>query len=155
MINPSGHEVIINNATEQMLRGNGTWDKFKKREFRIPGVGPEKSICLLLGGNGLGDSIHALPAIWQKIHDGFEVTVYARAFDRPIFEAIGCKFFDESLQEGADLSYYGAIYKLFMWLTDHEADCGAGPIQLTRFEQFARLIDTTVPESFDFRKYLL
>jgi hypothetical protein len=159
MINPSGVELIVNSATEVMLRQSGKWESFHKREFRINGKGPDYSICIYLGANGLGDAIHTMPAIEAKINEGFLVSIYAAAFQLPIFRKLGCLVHPEEEYESLGLDtlrgIFGVIYNAKMWCMEHDADCSAEPIRLYRFAQFAQIIETTLPKEFSFRKYLV
>lgn len=112
------------------------------------GTGPAHRIALLVHDNGIGDHIHAMPAIWQKIRDGFEVHVYSRPFTRRCFESVGATWHAmEGPSPGwidAHAAHYGRIYSLSQWCMTHERETEGRPT-LTRFEQFAALIETTLP----------
>jgi hypothetical protein len=112
------------------------------------GTGPARRIALLLHDNGIGDAIHAMPALSQKVRDGFEVHVYSRAFVRRCYESVGCHWhaMDTPTIGWIDdhAAEYGRIYSLSQWCMIHEAETQGRPT-LTRFEQFAALIEGTLP----------
>jgi hypothetical protein len=115
------------------------------------GTGPAHRIALLLHDNGIGDAIHAMPALSQKVRDGFEVHVYSRAFVRRCYESVGCHWhaMDTPTIGWIDdhTAEYGRIYSLSQWCMIHEAETNGNPT-LTRFEQFAALIETGLPDRF-------
>ncbi len=78
---------------------------------------------------------------------------------KEVYERLGCEYVNEfdcfqkigtvdRLQEE-----FGAIYSLTKLCLEHEIET-KGIITLTRFEQFAEILETTVPKTFDFKKYL-
>src|SRR5689334_7159034 len=96
MKNASGAEIIMTASAESRMKEQGDWWKFKKREFVEIGKGNPKCILLDLRMNGLGDAIHALPAIGEKVRLGFEVWIMAEAFYAPIFFGVGITGIDHS-----------------------------------------------------------
>jgi hypothetical protein len=152
MTNASGTEIIMTASAEARMKEQGDWWKFKKRKFMEIGKGDPKYILLDLRMNGLGDAIHALPAIVAKLNQGFVIDILTEEFLNPIFQGVGC-----ACQAYVMKSEYGKIYNLKMWYSEHEADCGAEAVavKLSRFEQFARILGVELTEKFDFRKYLL
>lgn len=124
------------------------------------GYGNPKSICILFQDNGIGDEICAMPGLWQKKQDGFDITIYGRTFMKPVFDRMGI-----ALLDGADIyqqpgtiellqEKYGVIYSCSLLCTEHEILTG-GAVTKTRFEQFAERIETALPDEFDFCKWLL
>jgi hypothetical protein len=122
------------------------------------GTGNPRSIALLLHDNGIGDHIHAMPAIWQKVRDGFDVHVYSKPFTRRCFESIGCTWHAMSGPQpgwlAENLGRYGKVYSLSQWCIEHEKATEGKPT-LTRFEQFAELIEGELPEEFYWIDHLL
>jgi hypothetical protein len=154
----TGREVQLNSEVWQCIVRRGDAHKYAKNITVHEGTGPANKILLMLNDNGIGDDVHALPAIAQKIREGFDITVIARKFTRSMFEKLGCKFI-EACPEGMpgflkeNLPRYGLLYNLPTWCIDHDEET-SGNVFLTRFEQFAKKIGTTLPESFDFRAYV-
>ena len=133
--------------------------------FRLQGTGPKGSVCLLMVQMGLGDDICALPAVVQLAREK-DVTVYTRAFHKPLWESIGVNVVgvagDEMTCDNREiltpawdaehLSDYETIYKISTvpWDEDVFACSGRG-----RIEQFAERIETTfVMKSGFFRTVL-
>lgn len=163
MINMHGNEVAVNDFTYRAIKSRGELHLFNRQVYKHPGKGDPKSILLMLNTNGLGDDIHAMPAIAAKLAQGFNITVVGREFNKLCYESLGCKFIDEKSTQGdngttkefteAAKLEYGAVYSMRMWCTEHDWD-SKGDISITRFEQFAKYLDVELPESFDWREYL-
>jgi hypothetical protein len=121
------------------------------------GSGNPKKICVLFLENGLGDAICMLPALWQKIQDGFDVTYYGRDFT--FLKKLGIEIHGEDVSGVLGTieklqKEFGVIYgfgKQFSSLR-HEGITG-GVVLQTRFEQFAECLETTVPKEFDFKQF--
>ncbi len=165
MTNMHGNEVAINDFTFAAIVSRGELHLFNRQVYRKKGIGDPMKILLALGRNGLGDDIHAMPAIAAKIAQGFDVTVIGREFNRLCYESLGCHFIDEkttwSGDDGTDKTYredalneYGAVYSMVMWCIEHDWD-SKGEVSVTRFEQFAKFLDVELPKEFNWRKYLL
>ncbi|MBL7987662.1 MAG: hypothetical protein JNJ94_06350 [Chlorobi bacterium] len=133
---------------------------------RTNGHGEPNRIALLLSGhdngNGMGDDIHALPAIAQRAQLGCSIDVFTRKFRLPLFNHpawsnIGVRAFaGEELGVGSTpmlQGRYGAIYSLTQWCLIHDAATG-GNVVVDRFDQFASLIDTFAPQRFSFPSYI-
>ncbi len=118
------------------------------------GHGPSQTIAILLRKNGIGDDIHAMPALAQKVRDGFRVVIYGNDFTRDCFESVGCEFRSASnlaagtVEEISD--EFGSIYDLSQWCRAHEREMQGTPV-LSRFAQFAELIGTTLPTEFSWK----
>lgn len=114
------------------------------------GTGDEKSICLLFREHGIGDDIHAMPAVQWLVDNGFAVTVYARPFARKCWESVGATFFDirETFFGWVPMNAhkYGKIYSLSQWSVWDENIYGYS--QIERFQYFAELIEAELPTSF-------
>lgn len=162
MINPHGEEVLVNHDVIRWLKNIGIFHQYHRQIHKYPGTGPENKVCLLVNVNGLGDDLHSMPAIAQKIADGHEVSIGGlddyranRMFNAKIFTSLGCQlipcvekgFIDDNLQ------HYSAIHSLKMWCLEHDWDT-KGDVELTRFDQFARHIETPLPESFSWIDHL-
>lgn len=165
MTNMHGNEVAINDFTLECIISRGEMHLFNRQVFRKEGQGDPRTILLALGRNGLGDDIHAMPAIAAKIALGYEITVIGREFNRACYESLGCKFIDERTTFGGDdntdkvyleeaLKHYGSVYSMKTWCTEHDWD-SKGEITLSRFEQVARYLEVELPKEFDWRKLLI
>ena len=51
-------------------------------------------VCVLFQGNGIGDTICFLPALWQKKQEGHEIVIYENEFVKPIFDRMDIEFRD-------------------------------------------------------------
>lgn len=157
VINPSGRLVEVNHRAIEVLEAAGIWQLFGKAPNYYVGSGPEKRIALQTGSLGLGDDIHAVPGVVQKLRDGYDVTFIGQPFRRPLWERIGCTFFPErDLPEDWPAKWdkdYGKFYILRGWSTQHLEETKGQPTE-TQFEQLARLIDTTVPKHVDWHGIL-
>lgn len=157
VINPSGNVVLIDRQTKERLIENGDWCHFKLRQPLTIGTGPEHKICLLIQENGLGDHIHALPAIKALIDSGKDVTVYVPAFYAPLFEKLNVTVKDSEdctigfIEE--NIPRYGKIYSLSSWCIIHDEETD-GDVTDDRFLQFAKLVDVELPESFSWRELI-
>ena len=130
---------------------------YSKILLSYEGNGPDHRILLLMKGNGMGDDIHAMPVVWQKVQDGYDVAVVGREFTKECFTSIGAKFIPEKEAYigwwREQLNDYGTIYSLNEWCISHDEDTG-GFIEHDRFTQLARILDTTVPASFSWQDFL-
>lgn len=121
-------------------------------------IGSGKGACILFQDNGIGDVICFLPALWQKIQEGFEVTVYCRESHAPIFGKFSVQIKDGAAIEGQLGTIeilqkeYSEIFNYGQFCLEHEEET-KGNLTLTRLEQFAKALETSVPEKFDFSKF--
>ncbi len=123
---------------------------------RVTGGDPNKVLLALLR-TGLGTSVHALPAISQMISDGFEVTVNCKEFQRPIYDAIGCK--TTCVREPFGLSWnqqhgndYGRIVSLATW--DQWQQWESGENTTATMDAFAEILGVELPEEFSWTEKL-
>ena len=113
--------------------------------------GDPKKVLLAALHTGLGTAIHALPAISVLISEDYEVTVNCKEFQRPIYEAIGCKTM--TIREPFGLSWkithgndFGRIVSLHAWdLWDLRM---FGENRTGTMESFAAILGVELPESF-------
>lgn len=154
-VNPNGHELWLDERDIEHIKARGDWQKFTRPEAPIDAKGPANEVLLLMNMNGLGDDIHAMPVVWQKIKDGFNVTVVGREFSKECFTSIGAQFIDENETYPGWIKEvqrdYGVILSLKQWCLQHESET-AGYISKDRFEQLAELIGTTIPKKFSWAK---
>jgi hypothetical protein len=156
MVNKAGVEVIVTGAIEARWRRLGRMDALRPREFAVAGPGEPMTVLLDLRMNGLGDAIHSLPAIAEKVRLGFHVIVITTPFLEALFTRIGCTVLHHDIPAESDaLRYVGTSYNLKMWCTEMDADSGPERLQTSRFGQFARLVNVELPKEFDFRRHLL
>lgn len=126
--------------------------------LKTVGSGDAKKICILFQENGLGDAICFLPVLWQKISEGYEVTLYGNYF--PIYDKLKLTFIDgkDTIEVHGTIDKlqkeFGAIYSFGLRASsiEHEQKTNGIVIQ-TRFEQFAECLETTVPKEFDFLQF--
>lgn len=158
LLNKYGREVQVNSAVLEIINREKRMHEFKQLPCRTDGTGNPKHICLLIGNNGIGDDIHAMPAIKKKIDEGYTIDVFGRPFTRLCYESLGCNFLPyQSPNIGfvpKNLSKYGAIYHLSQWCMKHEQDTEGLPTK-TRFQQFAEYLDVELPDSFDWVQHLI
>lgn len=164
LTNEHGNEALVSRSVLNIRGANA----FTPRTIKHVGTGDPKKICLLLNLEGLGSDIHAMPAIAQKIKEGFDVHVYARTFSEVCYRSLGCSTFYFGdivqphelvkilLERGHEFnsSHYGAIYNLSNWSQEHEFWHGLNT-GVSRFQQFADLIETTLPNEFSWAESLL
>lgn len=114
-----------------------------------------KRIALLLRDNGLGDDIHSLPAIWQKIQSGYEVHVIGTGGRRTqyLFESVGCICWEYETIGFVEkhLGHYEAIYALSEWCITFEQTHDE---LIDRMAQFAGYIDSSLPKEFNYASFL-
>lgn len=128
--------------------------------IKYVGSGNPKRICILFSCNGIGDDVTLLPALWQKKQEGYDITIHTRMFSAPIFERMGIEVVDGIDEVGAlgtiDIlqTQFGAIYDMYKFLLVHDQEDG-GTITKSRFQQCADILETTLPDKFDFKTYLL
>lgn len=161
LINPSGRIVTVNRVVIEQLKANGLFKDYSKFISGMKGDGDEKKILILHSTenemfNGLGDAIHALPAIDAKIKEGYEVTVNDNKFRAPIFKSVGAKvkfdnFEDDRKYAESKKADYGMIYCCRHWCLEHEWETEGIPTR-TRFQAFADIINTTLGD-FEFPFY--
>jgi len=157
VLNEHGLEVEVDHETIEHLKKRGVWQLYRTSPRQTLGCGPEKSICLLLQRNGIGDAIHALPAISQKIKDGYSITVVAEPFVQEWFVRAGCTF--QPAQEmmvgfiQENKHKYSKFYSLSQWCIDHDEVSNGSPT-VARFQQFADLIETVLPAAFEWESIL-
>lgn len=154
LLNPRGREVQVNSKVLEKIRKRGDTDKYQRMPAKTICDGPEKHICLLLGNNGIGDDIHAMPAIAQKIAEGFTIDVYSRPFTKSCYELLGATFYDYGTARIGFMEKhkktYDAVYHLSQWCMSHEQETDGKPTK-TRFEQFAGYIETSLPDRFNWQ----
>ena len=160
LINPHGNLVIVDSPQFERIKKHSDFDKYHRPEHVFRGNGPANRICTVTQAaneqqqNGLGDDFHAMPAVFQKVRDGFDVVVVGRGFTRECWEAVGATFVDKSLvglgYVDDHLNDFGTIYSARQWCVRHDEDTNGEPV-LTRFEQFARFIETDLPAEFSWR----
>src|SRR5690242_7847138 len=92
VLNKYGREVQINSKILAKIQRRGNMNDFQKLPCKTICNGSENHIALLLGENGIGDDIHAMPAVWQKIQQGYTIDVYSRDFTRECYESVGANF---------------------------------------------------------------
>lgn len=150
--NQHGKEVILNDFAYESLVASDLIKLFTPRTIKHVGTGDPMSICVLFGHNGIGDDIHVMPALHQKIQDGYTVTVIGKEFTRLCFESVGCTFRKASGYEAdhiqENLKHYGAIYNMQMLCVEHDW-YSEGNITKTRFEQAAEYLEVELPEKFN------
>src|SRR6185295_6642381 len=152
VINQHGNEVLV---SEQVLRDMPVWSR---RKIKYERSGNSKSIGLIMDMNGIGDNIQAMPAIYQKIKDGFEVVIFyyldKEVFSKDCFSSLGCRIYYTNYGSIKDFDpftnlmqkeKFGAVYDLRAWATE---DDFFGDGTKSRFQVFADLIETTLPDEF-------
>lgn len=149
--------------------------------YKTIGLGDSKKIAIAMNGHGIGDDISAMPAIAQKISEGFEVTVFCKPFSRKCWTSLGCKvypsvnpandnepyfkfgaFIGETFEGNREVfslkNRFGVIYETPQWsIWKREDENGqiSGAIFLEdRIKAFAELIETTVPKFFSWEEVL-
>jgi hypothetical protein len=131
------------------------------------GLGDPKKIAIAMNGHGIGDDISAMPAIAQKISEGYDITVFCKGFSQKCWTSLGCKVCPSVSDKGEEFFKFGAfigetfegnwevinlknefgvIYELPQWSVMN-SDSG-NVFYRNRIHAFAELIETTVPESF-------
>lgn len=122
------------------------------------GEGPDKSLCLIMvrndgRGNGLGDHIQSLPIIYKLIDLGYQVTIYAAEFFRPVYERAGCEFFSQKdLYFGIIedlLPKYQTVSTLIEWSIDDDV-ASKGNSMKDRVSFFGSFFGVQRPQEFDF-----
>jgi hypothetical protein len=158
--NQHGIEVSISEETWAILVHDRPHEaaKYRRIERSTATSGASDRILLLLHENGIGDVIHAMPAIRAKIESGCRVAVGCTDIQTPLYRRLGCEIIEEKEPTigvvGKYWGEYGKIYSLRHWCRAHDEETG-GDVTVPRFEQFAKYIDATLPETFDWRPYLL
>ncbi|HZV13002.1 MAG TPA: glycosyltransferase family 9 protein [Candidatus Kapabacteria bacterium] len=114
------------------------------------GSGPPESVAIACRGTGIGDTVHEMPALWQKKQEGCDITYIAPRNRRLLIESLGIRFMPLDTAgagwEERNKGHYGKIYSTFAWcLIPHIAPYTPAKI---RFAQFADCIETTLPERF-------
>lgn len=159
LVNPHGIEVLVGDYARSRMELQGKLHLFKRRATKTIGKGNPNDILVDIRENGIGDDIHSLPALWQKVQNGFNVTVTGREMNRKLFERIGCKFVSEKNTDGEyikkSINDFGIIYSLKMWCTEHDFDARLTGAFKERFKQFADFIEVELPKSFNWRPFLL
>jgi len=143
--------------------------------MKIIGNGDSKKIAIAFTGHGIGDDISAMPAIAQKISEGFDITVFCKPFTRKIWTSLGCKVYPsvnpkddeehfyrfkcfigenfEGQREVFDLrNEFGIIYELDQWSVGYSGVKAA--FHSNRIEYFAELIETTPKRDFSWVEVL-
>lgn len=157
VLNEHGLEVEVDSETIEHIKKRGVWPLYKISPRSTAGAASEKKICILLKNNGIGDAIHAMPAIHQKIQDGYQITVVAESFYEEWFTRLGVEFI--AAQEHMigfveeNKHKYGKFYSLRQWCIQHDEQTHGSPY-ISRFQQFADLIETSLPPTFDWQPIL-
>lgn len=161
LINQYGNEVQVNETAYQQIVDRGEEHLFHRQIIKHTGDGEQRNILLDLRMNGIGDDIHAMPAIAAKIAQGFKISVIGRAFTRLCFISLGCSFIPEGENEpmmesivNEEDDAFGIIYSLKMWTHEHEWDT-KGICTMSPMEQFAKLIEVELPKEFDWKQLLV
>lgn len=160
-INQAGSEVFIDPQTLARIQKRGDMHLFRKRPTEYDGSGPKNKVAIVYqspnGANGIGDYIHAMPALCAKVEAGFEVHVWSSEFFRPIIERCGCIYHDyREAQIGwlkRALTEYGTVYMLTYWCIKHD-EYSFGNVTMNRFDQMADYLSVKLPESFSWRAKL-
>ncbi len=126
-------------------------------DLGVEGAGPHEKVLYLLHVNGIGDMVHAMPALRSQIESGKEVWVACQAEHAPYFKRLGCNISDEgdrldSIQRLH--AEFGRIHILKHWCITHDQMTG-GDVSIPRFAQFAEYVGATLPAEFDWTPYLL
>jgi hypothetical protein len=154
VLNRAGNEVEIDDWLIAQMRRDGTFHGFDMLPTTRQGNGPANRVALLVANNGIGDDIHAMPAIAAKVAAGYSVDVYGRPFTRECYTSVGASFYDYrslGVSNTSDLLRdYGSGHYLSQWCLRHEHETDGMPTQ-SRFEQFAHWIGATLPDAFDWR----
>lgn len=109
----------------------------------IPLDGPPNKVLIAAATNvGIGDAIHAMPAVWQMIADDYDVTVNCMSFTAPLWHSIGAKTTHDTQGLGWEPQGFGALYQPHLW--NHDARYNT----MDRFDAFAEEIGVCVPDSF-------
>ena len=160
LINEHGIEV---NLTEEVWSRTVHDRPFEARKYRradvgVQAAGPSDRMLLLLFENGIGDVIHSMPAIRAKMDSGTHVAIGCNPDHAQIYRRLGCEIIEErDPTVGIIKKYYsdfGQIHSLQHWCRAHDEEAG-GEVTVNRFDQFANYIKSGLPESFDFRQYLI
>lgn len=137
--------------------------------YKTIGLGSPKRIAIAMNGHGIGDDISAMPAITQKISEGYEITVFCKSFSRKCWTSLGCKvypsvnpknekedffkfgcFIGETFEGNREVfelaKEFGVIYETPQWSVWKKEDSGI--FFEDRIQAFADLIETTLPENF-------
>ncbi len=137
--------------------------------YKTIGLGNPKKIAIAMNGHGIGDDISAMPAIAQKISEGFDITVFCKPFSRKCWTSLGCKVYpsvnpknelEENVKFGAFIgnnfegkrevftlkNEFGVVYETPQW-SIWEKENG-GVFFEDRIKAFADIIETTLPENF-------
>lgn len=121
------------------------------------GYGPKRSVCIWLADNGLGDHIHSMPAVYQKVRHGYDVTVMVNEWYRGCFEPLGATV-EHVDQDEVRMGWTDRNRHRFDFMYSVKQWCfGTTPLEgplLTRFEQFAQSIDGSLPETFSWIQHL-
>lgn len=157
-LNPSGYSVWLNRDDIARITKRGDLHRFSPRLFRHEGDGPKKKIAIIFasynGSNGIGDYVHGMPALTEKVKAGFECHVFTTEFFRPFVEWCGAIFEDgSSLGVGSLAQFqkeYGEVYSLLHWCINHDEE-SFGDVWKTRFDQIAEFLGVTLPESYSWK----
>lgn len=119
--------------------------------------GDPRKVLLAALRTGLGTTVHTLPAISQMIAEGYDVTINCKAFQRPIYEAIGCKAITVrepfGMAESKELvKQYGRIISLATW--DQWQQFQHGFNTTSTMDAFASILDVSLPVEFSWEKSL-
>jgi hypothetical protein len=162
MLNPAGQDVFIPKAAWERIVQRGHQVQFRPRPHLFMGTGEPNRVAVIYqshnGANGLGDHLHAMPALAAKVAEGFKVHVYTAEFFRPFVESVGCIWEDwKPLGIGwmaRAQKEYGTVYSLLYWCIRHDENT-YGDVTTTRFQQMADYLQVKLPEHFSWRERLI
>jgi ADP-heptose:LPS heptosyltransferase len=116
-------------------------------------TGDKKKICLILKHCGLGDHIQSLPAIYQLVARGYDITIYTDEFMFPIYEKLPIELIDirEHYAGFSKLNAdkFGNIYSLEEWGIDLDRGYGFFDNEIDRVTLFSFYFGLNRPRSFE------
>ncbi len=153
--NSFGFDVFLNREDVERIKKRGDMSKFQPRLFRHTGTGPEKKIAIFFashnGSNGIGDYVHMMPALTEKVKQGSECHVFTTEFFRPFVEWCGAVYEDAAALHvgsiGELMREYGEAYSLVHWCIAHD-ELTFGDVTTPRFQQIADLIGVELPDKY-------
>ncbi len=154
-LNPFGQEIHLTKKDIDFIVKQGDLKLFQPRAFRHEGQGLKNKVAIIFssnnGSNGIGDYVHAMPALTAKVQSGFECHVWTTEFFRPFIEWCGATFHDGSLLGVGSIAKmqleFGVIHSLVHWCIEHDEQT-FGDVHKTRFEQIAEFLGVELPDRF-------
>ena len=123
-----------------------------KSVYANAGLGDIKKIGIHLRESGIGDDLHAMPAVSWLCDNGYDVTVIGTPFTRECWESCGAKFLNVFDVGMSKMMEFGRYYILNQWSVWEEMRLGYSP--MPRFNQFAELVHAELPEKFSWLERL-